>query len=154
MSIFSYHLIELPIFEAVRRIFSSPISKNTKGLIHSEYMTPMTLGSPIFSPSRVLIGQVAVFMQWENENALENYLEQDSFGRILAKGWHVRLSFIRENEKGAPSVCNSQSMGRTPCVFGLPGKFAIMEASYQQQTGQTGGEVRVDESNSIGFRLA
>lgn len=96
MSIFSYHLIELPIFEAVRRIFSSPISKNTKGLIHSEYMTPMTLGSPIFSPSRVLIGQVAVFMQWENENALENNLEQDSFGRILAKGWHVRLSFIRE----------------------------------------------------------
>ena len=96
VSIFSYHLIKLPFFEAVRRIFSSPISKNTKGLIHSEYMTAMTLGSPIFSPSRVLIGQVAVFMQWENENALEMYLEQDSFGRTLANGWHVRLSFIRD----------------------------------------------------------
>ena len=96
MSIFSYHLIELPFFEAVRRIFSSPIAKDTKGLIHSEYMTAMTLGSPIFSTSRVLIGQVAVFMQWENENALESYLEQDSFGRTLAKGWHVRLSFVRE----------------------------------------------------------
>ena len=48
-------------------------------------MTAMTLGAPIFSTSRVLIGQVAVFMQWENESALENYLEQDSFGRILAK---------------------------------------------------------------------
>ena len=59
-------------------------------------MTAMTLGSPIVSRSRVLIGQVAIFMQWENEIALENYLEQDSFGRILAKGWHVRLSFIRE----------------------------------------------------------
>ena len=32
----------------------------------------MTLGSPIFSTSRVLIGQVAVFIQWENESALEN----------------------------------------------------------------------------------
>ena len=96
MSIFSYHLVELPFFVAAKRIFSNPISKNSKGLIHSEYMTAMTLGSPIFSPSRVLIGQVAVFIQWENETALENYLEQDSFGKLLAKGWHVRLSFIRE----------------------------------------------------------
>lgn len=96
MSIFSYHLVERPFFTAVKEIFSHPVSKNVKGLIHSEYMTAMTLGSPIFSPSRVLIGQVAVFMQWENANALENYLEQDRFGRTLAKGWHVRLSFIRE----------------------------------------------------------
>lgn len=96
MSIFSYHLVELSFFDATKRIFLNPISKNTKGLIRSEYMTAMTLGSPILSRSRVLIGQVAIFMQWENEIALENYLEQDSFGRILAKGWHVRLSFIRE----------------------------------------------------------
>lgn len=96
MSIFSYHLIELPFFEAVRKLFSNPIYRDTKGLIHSEYMTAMTLGSPIFSNSRILIGEVAVFIQWENENALENYLEQDSFGRILAKGWHVRLSLIRD----------------------------------------------------------
>lgn len=59
-------------------------------------MTAMTLGSPIISTSRFLIGQVAVFMQWENEAALAKYLEQDSFGQILAKGWHIRLSFIRE----------------------------------------------------------
>jgi len=96
VSIFSYHLVELPFFVAAKRIFSNPISKNSKGLIHSEYMTAMTLGSPIFSPSRVLIGQAAVFIQWKNETALENYLEQDSFGKLLAKGWHVRLSFIRE----------------------------------------------------------
>ena len=96
MNIFSYHLIELPLFESVKRIFSNPISKNTKGLIHSEYMTAMTLGSPILSTSRILIRQVAVFMQWENEISLENYLEQDTFGKILSKGWHVRLSFIRE----------------------------------------------------------
>lgn len=96
MSIFSYHIVELPFFDAIKGIFSNPISKNTKGLIHSECMTAMTLGSPIFSTSRVLIGQVAVFIQWENETTLQNYLEQDSFGRKLAKGWHVRLSFIRE----------------------------------------------------------
>lgn len=96
MNIFSYHLVDIPFFKAAKRIFSSPISKNTKGLIHSEYMTAMALGTPIFSASRILIGQVAVFMQWENEIALENYLKQDSFGKTLSKGWHVRLSFIRE----------------------------------------------------------
>ena len=93
---FSYHLVEIPFFKATRRIVSNPIYKNTNGLIHSEYMTAMTLGSPIFSISRILLGQVAVFMQWENESALDNYLEQDKFGRVLAKGWHVRLSFVRE----------------------------------------------------------
>jgi hypothetical protein len=96
VSIFSYHLAEIPFFKALRGIFSSPISKNTKGLIHSEYMTVMTLGSPIISTSRVLIGQVAVFAQWEDEIALQNYLEQTRFGKKLAKGWYVRLSFIRE----------------------------------------------------------
>jgi len=77
-------------------MLSNPISKNTKGLIHSEYMTAMTLGSPIISTSRFLIKQVAIFAQWENEIALDQYLEQDNFGRTIAKGWHVRLSFIRE----------------------------------------------------------
>lgn len=96
MSIFSYHLIELSFFEAIKNIFSKPILKNTKGLIHSEYMTVMTLGAPVFSKSRVLIGQVAVFIQWNDENDLETFLTQDNFGKKLAEGWHVRLSFIRE----------------------------------------------------------
>ncbi|AFL79779.1 hypothetical protein Aeqsu_0258 [Aequorivita sublithincola DSM 14238] len=96
MSVFSYHLIELPFYKAIKGMFSNSISKNTNGLIHSEYMTAMTLGAPILSTSRLLIGQVAVFIQWENEIALDAFLEEDNFGRILAKGWHLRLSFIRE----------------------------------------------------------
>ena len=96
MTLFSYHLIELPLFLAIRGIGSNLISKNTKGLIHSEYMNTMTLGSPILSISRFLIKQVAIFAQWENEKALEEYLEKDVFGKKLAKGWHVRLSFMRK----------------------------------------------------------
>ncbi|MCG2419225.1 hypothetical protein K8089_09340 [Aequorivita sp. F47161] len=96
MIIFSYHLVELPIATAVKGLFSIPISKKTKGLIHREYMTAMTLGSPIFSTSRFLITEAAIFIQWESEFALNEYLKQDDFGRILAKGWHVRLSFIRD----------------------------------------------------------
>ena len=96
MSIFSYHLVEVPFWSAVGKILSSPVKKSTKGLIHAEYMSAMTLGSPIFSRSRVLIGQNAIFMQWESEEDLENYLHQDKFGKVLAKGWHVRLKFVRE----------------------------------------------------------
>ena len=96
MSIFSYHLIEIPFFTAVKRMFFNPISKNTRGLVHAEYMSAMTLGAPVFSTSIILIGKVAVFMQWEDESDLNLYLGQDKFGKVLAKGWHVRLSFIRE----------------------------------------------------------
>jgi len=96
MSIFSYHLIKLPFLVAIKGIFSNPIAKKTKGLIHSEYMTAMTLGSPILSPSRILIRQVVIFAQWENETALDEYLENDNFGKRLAKGWHVRLDFLRQ----------------------------------------------------------
>lgn len=96
MNIFSYHLIKIPFTAAIKGLFSAPINKKTKGLIHSEYMTAMTLGSPILSSSRFLIKQVAIFAQWENEKALENYLNKEKFGRILNKGWHVRLAFMRE----------------------------------------------------------
>jgi len=96
MNIFSYHLVEIPFSIAVKGLFIKPINKKTKGLIHVEYMTAMKLGAPIFSPSRFLTRQIAVFAQWENEEALINYLQKDKFGAILNKGWHVRLAFMRE----------------------------------------------------------
>ncbi|MEP5254110.1 MAG: hypothetical protein ABJQ39_03545 [Winogradskyella arenosi] len=96
MSIFIYHLVRLPYHLALKGLIASPIHKKTKGLIHSEYMTAMTLGSPIISRSRFLIQQVAIFAQWENEAAFEAYFETEKFGQTLAKGWHVRLVFMRE----------------------------------------------------------
>ena len=96
MSIFSYHLVRIPFILAIKGLLSAPIKRNTKGLIHSEYMTAMTLGSPIISTSRFLIKQVAIFAQWENEEALEDYLKKEKLGKLLAKGWHVRLEFMRE----------------------------------------------------------
>jgi len=96
MSISSYHLVKIPFSLAIKGMVSNLINKNTKGLIYSEYMTAMTLGAPILSPSRFLIREIAFFAQWENEKVLENYLKEDAFGKVLAKGWHVRLAFIRE----------------------------------------------------------
>lgn len=73
-----------------------PGRKDTPGLIHAECMSCMTLGSPVFSPSRILVRQVAVFAQWENEAAIDRFLAQNSLGKILANGWHTRLTFMRQ----------------------------------------------------------
>ena len=72
-----------------------PLKKN-KGLIHSETMSAMKLGSPIFSKTRIFNQTIIVFAQWENETSLENFLKTDSYGKLLAEGWHIRLSFLRQ----------------------------------------------------------
>lgn len=95
MSIFSYHLVEVHFLVALKGMVSNPISTATKGLIHSKFMSVMTLGSPVFSTSRLLVGQVAVFAQWQDERSLDDFLEDDGFGKVLKNGWHVRLSFLR-----------------------------------------------------------
>lgn len=65
-------------------------------MIHAECMSVMTLGSPVFSPLRMLIREVVVFAQWEDEAAVNYFLDHNSFGKILATGWHTRLTFLRQ----------------------------------------------------------
>jgi hypothetical protein len=96
MSIFTYHLVKTSYASALKAILSPPKPTNTPGLIHAECMTVMTLGSAVFSPSRMLVRQVAVFAQWENETAIDRFLDKNSLGKIMAKGWHARLTFLRQ----------------------------------------------------------
>lgn len=96
MSIFTYHLVKIPYFSALRMILFPPKSKNISGLIHLESMSCMILGSPVFSFSRILVRQVVVFAQWENERAFDDFLAQNSFGKTLSKGWCARLIFLRK----------------------------------------------------------
>ncbi|MBO6200604.1 MAG: hypothetical protein J6N74_03165 [Chryseobacterium sp.] len=96
MSVFTYHLVKTNYFDAFKFLLFPPKQNKIPGLIHSEVMTAMTLGSPIFSPSRMLIRQIAVFAQWENEEAIDHFLDENHFGKILAKGWHTRLTFMRK----------------------------------------------------------
>ena len=96
MNVFSYHIIKTSYISALRALLFPPTPTNTPGLIHAECMTGMTLGSAIFSPSRMLLGQLVVFAQWEDEAAIDNFLLNDKFGAILAKGWHTRLMFLRQ----------------------------------------------------------
>src|SRR5688572_1886598 len=96
MSVFSYHLVKTSSISALNAILFPSRSESVPGLIHAEFMTVMTLGSAIFSPSRMLFNQLAVFGQWEDEPAIDEYLRNDRVGKMLAKGWHARLSFLRQ----------------------------------------------------------
>ena len=96
MAIFSYHLLEISFLSGLKRVFSKPVLDDIPGLIYSEYMNTMTLGSPIFSKSRFILNEIAVFMQWEDEDSLESFLKNNIFGKELSKGWHLRLIFLRQ----------------------------------------------------------
>ena len=96
MSIFTYHLVKTSYFTALKILLFPPSSKNISGLIHMECMNTMTLGSAIFSPSRLLVRKIAIFAQWENEIDIDLFLKNHSFGKILRNGWHIRLAFLRQ----------------------------------------------------------
>ena len=96
MSVFTYHLVKTNYFSALRILLFPPKQRNISGLIHAEVMTAMTLGSPILSPSRMLIRQIAVFAQWEKESDIDNFLTKNNLGKILVKGWYTRLIFMRK----------------------------------------------------------
>lgn len=96
MSVFSYHLVQTSFLSGLKAILLPPKPGRIPGLVQWECMHCMTLGSAVFSPSRLLLRQIAIFAQWENEAALNQFLEQNNFGKIVSKGWHVRLEFMRQ----------------------------------------------------------
>ncbi len=96
MSVFTYHLVKTSYIVALKAFLSPPQSTNVPGLMHAECMTAMTLGAAVFSPSRILVRQMVLFAQWENEAAIDLFLAKDKLGRVFAKGWHTRLTFMRQ----------------------------------------------------------
>lgn len=96
MSVFSYHLVKTSCFSALKTLLFPPNPKKIPGLIHAECMIAMTLGSAVFSPSRILVRQIAFFAQWENESDLHHFLNNNNFGKAIAKGWYTKLRFMRK----------------------------------------------------------
>lgn len=95
MIVFSYHLVKLPFLSALRVMLFPLKSKQINGLIHAETMSAMILGSSYFSASRFFNREIIVFAQWENENSLNEFI-QTKIGKQIAKGWHIRLAFLRQ----------------------------------------------------------
>jgi hypothetical protein len=96
MSIFSYHIVQLPFLFAIKAIISPLKAEKIDGLIHAETMSVMTLGSHILSLSRFFNRKIVVFAQWENESSLQQFLDSNSLGKQINQGWHIRLTFIRQ----------------------------------------------------------
>lgn len=55
----------------------------------------MRLGSPVMSPARFQVRNVAMFAAWESEAAIDSFLRESALGTSVAQGWHVRLDFMR-----------------------------------------------------------
>lgn len=94
--LFTYHVIKLSFFSALKNVLF-PINKTkSKGLIHAETMSAMQLGSPIFTPTRLFSTTVVIFAQWENEKTFSEFLQSNSFGKQLSKSWYLKLKYIRQ----------------------------------------------------------
>lgn len=94
MAIFTYHLLKTSYWSALQLMLFPP--RKVPGLIHAEWMVAMTLGAPVFSLSRMLVRQVAVFAEWESQQHIDEFLLQQKAGRLLNGGWHIRLRFLRQ----------------------------------------------------------
>lgn len=88
-SIFTYHLIKLSFFSALKNVLFSFNKSKIKGLIHLEIMSKMQLGSSVFTLSRLFSKKIVVFAQWENENAFLEFLHSNSFGQQLSQSWYL-----------------------------------------------------------------
>ena len=97
MQIFSFHLAETTPPTTLGTLCRPPAKGGTTGLRHAECMAAMTLGSPIISPARMQLRNLAVFASWESEGALDSFLADNTkLGSTLSEGWHVRLKFLRQ----------------------------------------------------------
>lgn len=89
----SLHLAEVPVATGARALLTG--AGAAPGLDHAERLSLMRLGAPTLSPDRLQLRRLAVFAQWRDAADLDRYLEQDPLGRVLARGWHVRMQFLR-----------------------------------------------------------
>lgn len=92
MPFHSFHLAEVPAVRGARALARRPA---VDGLRHAETLALMRLGAPVISPDRLQVRRLAVFAEWEDEAALDGFLATTPLGGVLAKGWHVRLEFVR-----------------------------------------------------------
>jgi hypothetical protein len=91
--VFSFHLAEVGPLGGARAL--SRGLGEVPGLKHSEVLAQMRLGAPVVSPDRVQVRRLAVFARWTDDSALDDFLGCDGIADNLARGWHVRLEFVR-----------------------------------------------------------
>lgn len=91
----TFHLAKPGLVTTVGALVRPPTSATVPGLQHAECMMPMRLGLSVMSPGRWQLRRLAMFAAWENEAAIDDFLQHTRLGGALATGWHVRLRFLR-----------------------------------------------------------
>jgi hypothetical protein len=91
----SFHLVNVPARVSATALVRPPDRRSVKGLQHAECLVLMRFGSPIVSLARLQLRHFAMFAQWDDEAALDRFLDTKPLGRRLAAGWHVRLQYLR-----------------------------------------------------------
>ena len=95
MEIFSYHLIEAPVYGVAARVLSSSALRRVPGLRHAECLLPMKMGHAVASAGRYRFGSLVMFAFWEAEADLERFLEAPAYRVFTLPHWHIRLRFYR-----------------------------------------------------------
>lgn len=95
MTVHSFHLAEVPRRTGARTLVRPPTSATVPGLDHLECLSLMRLGAPVVSPDRLQLRRLAVFAQWRDDAALDQFLARDPLGPSLAAGWYVRMEYLR-----------------------------------------------------------
>jgi hypothetical protein len=95
MRVFTLGLAKTPALLTLSSLYGPPRSSTVSGLIHAECLTPMKLGSPIWSPARMQLHKIVMFAAWESEDAVDEYLSTSKLGQSIKAGWHIRMTFLR-----------------------------------------------------------
>jgi hypothetical protein len=85
----------MPAWASAGTLVRPPDRTTVEGLQHAECLVVMQFGSPIVSFARLQLRRFAMFAQWDDESALDRFLDTHTLGRRVATGWHVRLQYLR-----------------------------------------------------------
>ena len=91
----SFHLADMPALVSAGALVRPPNRTSIAGLQHAECLVLMRFGAPIVSLDRLQLQRFAMFAQWDDESALDRFLDTHALGRRLAVAWHVRLQYLR-----------------------------------------------------------
>jgi hypothetical protein len=95
MELFSYHLIQAPVYSVAARLVSSAALRRVEGLRHAECLLPMRMGHSVVLPGRYHFGSLVLFAFWEDDAHLDRFLASPPYRVFERPGWHVRLRFYR-----------------------------------------------------------
>lgn len=94
----SVHIAELSPRASIRALRSTPDPAATPGLRYADVLTGAPLSASLLpKPAPGRVGLVAV---WDDDAAIDRFLDGHPLARVLSSGWHARLEPLRATTNG------------------------------------------------------